>query len=114
MRRNKGQSTLEYAVIIAVVAAALLLMQIYFKRAVQGKMRESTDDIGKQYDIVTTSGSVTKNTTGITIQRVGLAGTGETAGTTLGAGETYTTTIEDEGALGTTNTQSGNENVGKW
>jgi Flp pilus assembly pilin Flp len=50
MRKNKlGQSTLEYAVIIAVVVAALLAIQIYMKRGVQGKLRESTDSIGEQY-----------------------------------------------------------------
>ncbi|MDD4938679.1 MAG: hypothetical protein PHI60_00760 [Candidatus Omnitrophica bacterium] len=49
MTRNQGQSTLEYALIIAVVVGALLAMQIYFKRGVQGKLREATDDIGGQY-----------------------------------------------------------------
>lgn len=47
--RRKGQSTLEYAVIIAVVVAGLLAMQTYMKRAVQGKLRQSTDSIGEQY-----------------------------------------------------------------
>lgn len=48
MKKN-GQSTLEYAVIIAVVVGGLLAMQIYMKRGVQGKLRESTDRIGEQY-----------------------------------------------------------------
>jgi uncharacterized protein (UPF0333 family) len=43
--RNKAQSTLEYTVLIIVVAAALFAMQAYFKRGAQGKMRESADNL---------------------------------------------------------------------
>lgn len=48
-RRRGGQSTLEYAVVIAVVVAAAVAMQIYMKRGVQGKLRAATDDIGGQF-----------------------------------------------------------------
>ncbi len=47
--RRRGQSTLEYAVVIAVVTAALLGMQFFMKRGVQGRLRSATDDIGEQY-----------------------------------------------------------------
>jgi uncharacterized protein (UPF0333 family) len=47
--RKKGQSTLEYAVVIAVVVAALVAMQAYVKRGLQGKLRASTDEIGDQF-----------------------------------------------------------------
>ena len=47
--KSKGQSTLEYAVIIAVVVGALLAIQIYMKRGVEGKLRGSADSIGEQY-----------------------------------------------------------------
>lgn len=47
--RNKGQSTLEYGVVIAVAAAALLAMSVYMKRGVQGKLRTATDDMGGQF-----------------------------------------------------------------
>ena len=47
--RDKGQSTLEYAILIAVVVGAFLLMQHYMGRGVQGKLRESADSIGEQY-----------------------------------------------------------------
>ena len=46
VRRRRGQSVLEYAMIIAVVVGALIAMQIFLKRSVQGKLRESIDDIG--------------------------------------------------------------------
>ncbi len=46
---SKGQSTLEYAVLIVVIIAALIAMQVYLKRGVQGRMRESSDQIGDQF-----------------------------------------------------------------
>lgn len=46
----KAQSTMEYAVLVAVIVAALLAMQIYMKRAAEGKMRQSADQIGEQFD----------------------------------------------------------------
>ncbi len=46
---KKGQGTLEYAIIIAVVVAALIAMQVYIKRGLQGKLKQSSDEIGEQY-----------------------------------------------------------------
>jgi len=46
---KKGQGTLEYAVIIAVIVAALIAMQTYMKRGMQGKLRESSDNMGEQF-----------------------------------------------------------------
>jgi len=43
--RQRGQSTLEYAVLASVVVAALLFMQIYVKRGAMGKLRSATDRI---------------------------------------------------------------------
>lgn len=59
LRKNRAQGTLEYAMIIAVVVAALLAIQVYMKRGVQGKLRESTDQIGQQYS----AGKMTSNYT---------------------------------------------------
>jgi uncharacterized protein (UPF0333 family) len=46
---KRGQSTLEYGVLIAIIVGALLVMQVYIKRGVQGKLRQATDDIGSQF-----------------------------------------------------------------
>lgn len=46
---KRGQSTLEYSVIIAVVVAGLVAMQLYMKRGMQGKLKQSSDDIGEQF-----------------------------------------------------------------
>ncbi len=48
--RTKGQSTLEYVILIGFVVAALIAMGVYMKRGVSGKLRDSTDQIGEQYD----------------------------------------------------------------
>jgi len=38
--RNKAQSILEYVIIVGVVAAAIIAMQTYFKRAVNARLEE--------------------------------------------------------------------------
>ena len=44
MRKN-AQSIMEYMVLICVIVAAIFAMQVYIKRAFQGKMREQADQI---------------------------------------------------------------------
>lgn len=51
LRKSKGQSTLEYAVLIIIVIGALLSIQMYIKRGIQGRLRSSADDIGDQYGL---------------------------------------------------------------
>lgn len=61
--KRKGQSTLEYAVLIVVIIAALVAMQVYLKRGIQGRMRESADQIGEQFSPgATVSNRVTTST----------------------------------------------------
>jgi Flp pilus assembly pilin Flp len=94
-KRDTGQTTLEYAVIIAVVVAALVAMQIYMKRGVEGKLRDSTDKIGEQFEASNTG--VSRNTTHVsnTVQ-------------TLNLGTTTVNTISDN------RVESGKETVGAW
>jgi len=47
--RQKGQSTLEYVILLGFVVAALIAMGVYMKRGTEGKLRESVDQIGDQY-----------------------------------------------------------------
>lgn len=64
IRLNKrGQSTLEYGVIIAVVVAALLAMQMYMKRGLQGRLGQAADDVGEQFSPLhtTKSSSISTN-----------------------------------------------------
>jgi len=49
LRSRKAQSTLEYAILILVVVMGLVAMQVYMKKAVHGRMKESTDRLGRQF-----------------------------------------------------------------
>ena len=64
MWERKAQSTVEYAVLAAVVVGALLAMQIYVKRGVSGKLREATDRIGEQFTPETATYEVKKGYSG--------------------------------------------------
>jgi len=87
LRKIKGQSTLEYALIVAVVVGGLLAMQIYMKRGVQGKLRESTDQIGEQFDAEKTAIIRSTNHTGTTTQTIS---GGVTTSNTTGESRTET------------------------
>lgn len=45
---TKGQSTPEYAILIALVVAAIIAMQTYAKRALQAKIRDASDFMIKE------------------------------------------------------------------
>jgi len=40
---KKGQSTAEYAIVIGLVIAAIVAMQVYVKRGIQGKVKDAVD-----------------------------------------------------------------------
>lgn len=46
--RHNGQSTAEFAVLLAIIAAALIAMQVYVKRGLQGRIRNLADQISTQ------------------------------------------------------------------
>ncbi len=70
MFRKRGQSTLEYAVLIVVIIAALIAMQVYLKRGLQGRLRESSDQIGDQFSPgYTVSNRVTSSGSSVTETR---------------------------------------------
>ncbi len=57
-RHKKGQTTLEYIVLIIIVLGALLTIQNYFKRGLQGRWKAAMDDMGDQYDPRTADSAV--------------------------------------------------------
>ena len=48
--KNKGITTIEYVMIFILVVSALLAMQVYVKRGLQGKLRSASEELGQQYD----------------------------------------------------------------
>ena len=72
---QRGQSTLEYAVLIAVVVGACLVMQIYMKRGVSGKLQEGTQRIGEQFTPYTATHTLTQGFTGARTETTTAVGT---------------------------------------
>lgn len=50
LKKKKGQSAVEYALVIIVAIAALVAINVYMKRGMQGRLKASTDQIGRQFD----------------------------------------------------------------
>ena len=48
LRSKRAQTTAEYAILIGLVVAALVAMQTYVKRGLQGRMKDATDQVGLQ------------------------------------------------------------------
>lgn len=56
--RNRGQSVVEFTVLLIVIIGALIAMQFYIKRGLQGRWKASLDDFGDQYDPRLTNSNV--------------------------------------------------------
>jgi len=96
MLNRKGQSTLEYAIIVAVVIGGLLVMQHYIKRGYQGKLKSASDDMGEQFDPDAYTGNFDITQSSKVKQ-------------TVNSGVTTTTHTEDQ-----INQKTGSENLEKW
>lgn len=66
LRKRKGQSSVEYAILIIVVIGALLSIQVYVKRGIQGRLKSATDDIGDQFSLGNTNVTHTMITESLT------------------------------------------------
>ncbi len=60
-RHKRGQSVMETGILIIVIVSALIAMQVYLKRGIQGRMRSGVDSIGEQYDPQATTSDFTIN-----------------------------------------------------
>jgi len=96
MFNRKGQSTLEYALIIAVVVAGLLLMQHYVKRGYSGRLKSASDEMGEQYDPATYTSNFNINQSSDVQQ-------------TVNKGESATNHLTPQ-----VSTKTGTESVGAW
>lgn len=63
MKTRGAQSSLEYTAIALCLGAALVAMNIYIKRGIQGRLREAADSIGEQYSARTNTGFMIQNVT---------------------------------------------------
>jgi hypothetical protein len=76
LNQKRGQSTLEYAVLIVVIIGALLTIQVYIKRGVQGRLKSAADDIGDQYSDGNTNEIKTTVRNSSTEETFGVSGIG--------------------------------------
>jgi cytoskeletal protein RodZ len=76
LNQRRGQSTLEYAVLIVVIIGALLTIQVYIKRGVQGRLKSAADDIGDQYSDGNTNEVKTTNRSSSSEETFGVVGQG--------------------------------------
>lgn len=103
LKKIKGQSTLEFTLVIIVVVAALIAIQIYMKRGVEGKLRSSTDSVGEQFEAGKTQINVTTDNPSKVVQEYGYDEKGaKVAGTTTVSTESSSQNV------------SGSETVDKW
>jgi uncharacterized protein (UPF0333 family) len=91
LNQKRGQSTLEYAILIIIIIAALLSIQVYIKRGVQGRLKSSADDIGDQYSDGNTNSIKTVVRTSNTEESFGISGTGQSSSSILTPESTNTT-----------------------
>lgn len=90
-RRKKGQSTLEYAVLIIIIIGALLSIQVYIKRGIQGRLKSATDDIGDQFSVGNTNVFKVHTVRSNTLDQFGISGQGVSKTTLLTAETTVDT-----------------------
>jgi Flp pilus assembly pilin Flp len=74
LKIKRGQSVLEYAILMVIIIAALLTLQTYIKRGIQGRLKSATDDIGSQYSDSTSANYYKKVTTNSLTKEVSKAG----------------------------------------
>jgi archaellum component FlaG (FlaF/FlaG flagellin family) len=91
-RKKKAQNTLEYALLIAAVVAGVIAMQYWVKRGFQGKMKESSDDIGQQFAPGNYRAEWTTKRQSATRDMVGI----DDAGTTFTKGKTVSQFIDSD------------------
>ena len=48
--KKRGQTALEYAILLIIIMGAFLAAGNYVKRGLQGRWKSAVDDLGEQYD----------------------------------------------------------------
>ena len=64
IRKIRGQSTIEYALLVVVILAAFIATSSYVKRGLQGRWKDAVDGMGDQYDPRLSNTDITYTTSG--------------------------------------------------
>jgi hypothetical protein len=97
---RRGQSILEFTVLLVIVIGAFIAMQLYVKRGIQGRWKSTIDDFGEQYDPRLTNGNVIYRMSGNSATQIQ---------TTKGVGGYWTQRTDFSNSISTTR---GNTSVG--
>jgi hypothetical protein len=87
----KGQSIVEYVILLAVIIAAVLIMQVFIKRGYSGRLKGAADDMGDMFSASNTSWNQSTTMTGT--QYI----TSEIGTTNAGLGQIKTTGLQEVG-----------------
>ena len=99
IKYHTGQTLTETAILLMVITFALLAMQTYLKRGVQGRLKGDIEAIGPQYDFTaSTSDYMTNHVSNVTTTSTTSVGSVEVPG---GGGGTIEKTVAT--SLSTTN-----------
>lgn len=93
LRRLRGQSTAEYAIVIGLVIGAAVAMQVYVKRGIQGKVKDAVNHV---WEDDTVTGTTTQYEPYYLSQDVGSTRVGTTQSTTSIGGGVIREIIADE------------------
>ncbi|MDE2221702.1 MAG: hypothetical protein KGK03_01385 [Candidatus Omnitrophica bacterium] len=79
MHIRRGQTILEYTVIMIIIIGVLVAMKDYIKRGIQGRWKASADNLGSQYDPQWVSSNIqfaaqTNSTSIVQVTQASLAG----------------------------------------
>jgi uncharacterized protein (UPF0333 family) len=55
---RRGQTILEFTILLIIVMGVFIAMQFYVKRGFQGRWKSSVDDFGDQYDPYLTNANI--------------------------------------------------------
>ena len=96
VKNNRGQSTIEMTLLFTIVVAALIAGQYYIKHAMEGRLKDSSNQIGSQFSFddgnsnktTSSSSSTTEVTTaqGVTSNNIGSQTQNQTVNETISKG----------------------------
>ncbi|MFH1397226.1 MAG: hypothetical protein ABIH27_01575 [Candidatus Omnitrophota bacterium] len=85
---RKGQSVLEFTMVVFACIVALIAMQVYVKRSMQGRLRNLGDELGQHYAPRNTGSNIITTQFGSTTTITNTIETGTTTNTTSDITET--------------------------
>lgn len=109
-----AQSTVEYAVLIACIVAAVIGMQFYLKRGIQGRLRQGGDEIGQQYSARNTGSTTTTTTNSTWTINQNIVPLQNDKGAVLGKDGLPVNGLKIDTTVDETTTKSGNETIGAF